>query len=71
MSDIADYAADLQEILNADAIAAHARRKSQRDELPKCAWCEEQDVEVLSNGARAKYCHDCAPDAIAAMGAVA
>lgn len=31
-----------------------------------CAWCEENPVEILANGARSRYCSECGPVAVAA-----
>lgn len=60
MTDDFDRAADLEQRERDALIAQHKARTTAA--LPLCEHCEERPVHVASNGARWRYCADCAED---------
>lgn len=57
--DFADNASDTEMLFLDLAIRQHAQRCQRPEPLPLCAWCEESEVYILTNGAKCRYCLDC------------
>jgi hypothetical protein len=61
--DVADQGNETAELFLRIALS---NRKPVEAASTQCQWCEERPVEILPNGARAKYCSDCMTVATAA-----